>query len=200
MKKILKLLPNNSSEYKIEEAQLLQGCKSGKEESLELLIKKYSGMIFQIAHKFTGNRAQTEELCQEVLVKIVKGINKFKGESRLQTWIYSVTTNHCINYRKKQKITVFHRKEIHENTSNTLLFNGEMATPVKELINKELNLSIHEAVNTLPEKLKTVILLYEFEKIPHKEIAATLQIPVGTVWSRLNKAKIILRDKLKKHL
>lgn len=75
-----------------------------------------------------------------------------------------------------------------------------MTTPEKDLINKELILSIHEAVSALPEKLKMVIIMYEFDKIPHKEIAATLQIPIGTVWSRLNKAKIILRDKLKKHL
>jgi RNA polymerase sigma-70 factor (ECF subfamily) len=175
-----------------EELELIQGCAKGDPQSLEVLVKENLRMVLSIAYRFTRDAAEAEDLCQEILVKAVRNLDRFRGGSRIKTWIYSIAVSHCINYRRSRTVLLSPGCRTLEGLDRA----SEGKGPDQQLLEQETAVAVHEAVNGLPERLQSVVLLHEFEGLTHPEVARRLGIPEGTVWSRLNKARAVLRRKL----
>ena len=155
------------------------------------IIDKYGIKIRQIIKNYTGN--YNEDLEQEVYIKTYKNLEKYKEQNKFSSWICTICANLCKDYLKsfKNKPQV---QSVEENeTINTL---SAKTNVEKELSSKERQKIILKEINRLPKKLKETIILYEFEDYSYEQIGKKLNIPVGTVKSRINSGRKILSEKL----
>lgn len=148
-------------------------------------------MVLSIACRFADDYAEAEDLCQEVFCKVTQKIGGFRGESKIRTWVYSTAVAHCIDHRRRKRLPV----ESLETDAARPSVPG-IEDPEKSVLVLERAAAVHTAVNSLPDELKAVVLLRDFEDLSHQAIAQQLGIPEGTVWSRLHRARMVLRDKL----
>jgi len=174
-----------------EEEELIQGCQRGDSGCLEILVRSHLRMVLSVACRFADDFAEAEDLCQEVLCKVAQKISGFRGESKVRTWIYSTAVAHCIDHRRRKRAPV---ESLETETARPSA--SGMRDPETSVLVLERAAAVHTAVNGLPDDLKTVVLLYDFEDLSHREIAQLVGIPEGTVWSRLHRARMVLRQKL----
>jgi len=173
------------------EEELIQGCQNGDSRCLEVLVRSHLRMVLSVACRFADDFAEAEDLCQEVFCKVTQKISGFRGESKVRTWIYSTAVAHCIDHRRRR------RPPVQSLETDTVRYSAPgIENPESSVLVLERAAAVHTAVNSLPDELKTVVLLYDFEDLSHREIAQQLEIPEGTVWSRLHKARMVLREKL----
>jgi len=146
------------------------------------IYREYKDMVYNYMYWKTGNPEEALDLTQEVFLKIYKNLGKFRGESSLKTWIMKIATNHANSFfsrSKFRKLLGFNKSiEYLEDTKNN---------------NNGLKLEIENALLKLSKKDREIIVLYYMEGFSYKEISALLRIPIGTVKSRLNRAKENLR-------
>lgn len=159
--------------------------KNSFEERLPTLSKK----IFFLALKFGFDEEQSKDLTQDILFKAFLKLESFKGNSKLDSWVYSIAINCCINHRRKKRILFVEYDDAIE---------GECYcnSPEDEFFRKELTEILLYQVQRLPEKLKAVLILRSFELLTDDEISSILDIPRGTIWSRMYKARKLLKCSL----
>jgi RNA polymerase sigma-70 factor, ECF subfamily len=180
------------------EKELVDKSKKGDINAFEKLLLSYEKKIFNIAYRISGNREDAYDIAQEVCIKIFKNINSFMGNSSFGTWVYRITSNVCIDEMRKKKktksLTIF---------SN---FNDEFEVPVQDkgklpdeiIENKEMAELIKDCISQLPPEHKMIIILRDINGYSYEEISTILAINLGTVKSRLSRARNLLKDKLKK--
>ncbi len=178
-----------------DEQVFIQRCRSGDPHSLETLVRTHMAMVTSIAHRFATNLGDTEDLCQEIFLKVFRSLEDFQGRSTLKTWVYSISVAHCLDYRKQHARTTARTEALDLDVAD-----GKTASPEAAAQGDELRRAVHLAVHTLPEKLREDVILRELEGLPHKDVATLLAIPQGTVFSRLNKARALLQQKLARYL
>ncbi len=175
--------------HEMNEAGLVKGCLAGEADSQGKLVREYLRMVLSITWRFTRDESRAEDLCQEVFERVFRNLGGFRGESALSTWIYSIAVSHCINSRQKLSL----ESACIEDAGVT---ESQDPTPEQEAIIGEMSTAVHQAVNSLPEKYRAVMILSAFDDRTAGDISNILRIPVGTVFSRLNKGRDILRKKL----
>lgn len=183
-----------------DEENLLKKSKSGDVAAFEELMDGYQKKIFNIALRMIGNHEDASELAQEVLIKIYKSIRSFKEEAAFSTWIYRITTNVCLDELRKRK----NRTMISIN-EEIAVGDGEVSlqiadhgpTPEEILEQKETRKIIENAIGKLSPEHRTVIILRELQNLDYEEISEITKVPVGTVKSRINRARQELRNILK---
>ncbi len=147
--------------------------------------------IKQIIKNFTGD--YNEDIEQEVYIKTYKNLEKYEERNKFSQWICTITANLCRDYLKSAKFKL----QCNTDHDDELLNNIKYAkTPEKEYSLKEQQKITLKAINNLPKKLKETIILYEFEDYSYEQISTKLKIPEGTVKSRLNNARKILKEEL----
>ncbi|HBE01875.1 MAG: hypothetical protein A2096_17845 [Spirochaetes bacterium GWF1_41_5] len=157
--------------------------KTDKNQAFRHLMKEYQNRVLHIAFPFTGNSADAEDITQEVFIKIFNNIEKFRGMSKLSTWIYRITVNTCKNFTMRTKKTV------------PLNCNIPAALNISE--DNGIRDVLHEAISRLPFNFKSVIILKDIEGKTRNEISEILKCRPGTVDSRLFRARNLLKKKLK---
>jgi len=161
----------------------------------EMIFRNYKDMVFKTAYLMTGDAEEAEDILQDVFVKVHKSWNKFNPEKGgLYTWIHRITVNHCIsNRRRKQSVDVSLDKLEEQGFEFSA---ANLDIPEELLMKQEESRRIWLAMNALDAKHRSVIVLRYYEGLPYEDIAQTLQVPVGTVKSRLNTAMQTLRREL----
>jgi len=180
-----------------QEAELIQGCRRGDDRHLTLLVKTYQRQVYALALKFTFNPAEAEDLTQEIFMKVIDHLDRFQDKSRLGTWITSIALNHCRTNWRKARRQQDARTEAAEEMM-TLPAKGRQ--PEQEALEAEMIEHLHTSITELPEDLREVVMLREFVEMSHEEIADLLDVPEGTVWSRLNRARLLLKDKMTEYM
>ncbi|MCE7874722.1 sigma-70 family RNA polymerase sigma factor [bacterium CPR1] len=153
-----------------DEAAWLELARAGDRAAVERLVECYQDSIYSIAMTFTRNHHQAEDLAQEAWIRALKGLSGFRGESRFTTWLYRVVMNTFLNAPRP-------RETAYE----------ESAVERDELGRRETGLMVQQAVRALPDEFRSVIALRFIADLSYAEIAAALQIPLGTVQSRLSR-------------
>lgn len=155
------------------------------------IIKKNSNKIRQIIKNFTGE--YNEDLEQEVYIKTFQNLNKYQEQNKFSKWICTIAANLCRDYLRSSKF-----KFSKQTTSDEEVLGNLKAakTPEKEYSQKERQRLVLKEINALPKKLKETIILFEFEDYSYEKIAQKLKIPQGTVKSRINSARKILKENL----
>jgi RNA polymerase sigma-70 factor (ECF subfamily) len=184
---------------KEEEIKLVQRCLSGDEEALEEFVRHFQKPLFNLAYRLCGNRDDAEDIAQESLVRALENLKLFKGESSLFTWLYRITINIFYDYTRKKKELSYDQMRYGEEEDE-----GEVDFPSEETVERETEKrNIQEIVQgeiaQLPSHYRTVLVLYDIEGFSYDEICAMLQKPLGTVKSRLNRARQLLKQRLEKY-
>lgn len=175
----------------MEERVLIEKCIKRDSNAFESLISMYENKIYNMCYYLLKNREDAADASQEVCIKIYKSINKFKGDSKFSTWIYRITYNTCLDYIKKRKDELSFEEVI--STDNTLESKTEGIIEAREL-----KFELKRCILKLSNDFKTVIVLRDIEGLSYLEMAEILNIEVGTVKSRLNRAREALKNELVK--
>lgn len=184
-----------------EEKALIRKCKNGDINSFELLIEQYQKKVFNIAFRMMGNQEDASDIAQEVFIRVYKSIKNFKEESSLSTWIYRIATNVCLDElrkRKKNNIISINSTLQLDDSELTLELEDPGDRPDELLQKKELCREIQEAIECLNEEHKAVIVLRDINGLSYEEISKILQCSLGTVKSRINRARSSLKSILLK--
>ena len=178
---------------------LVEETQKGNKKSFELLVIKYEKQIFHLIFSFTKDRGVVPELAQDTFLKAFRSIKSFKGKSSFYTWLRRIAINNSINFLHTRERFYF-ESDSEENHYFGNLRDEKFGTPEKNVLIEETSLIVREALDSLPERLRSIILMREFEDMSYEEIADVLECPVGTVRSRLFHARRLLKEKLESYI
>ncbi len=179
---------------------LVKRSKSGDIEAFEQLIFDYQKKAYNIALRVMGNQEDAKDMCQEAFIRIFKSIEGFKEQSSFSTWMYRIVTNVCLDeIRKKKKSETVSLDVTYETENGQIHFEtaSDDDTPEEAYIRTEKKRIVLKSINELSEEYKTVIVLRDIQGFSYEEIANILCCSIGTVKSRINRGRNILKDKLK---
>jgi RNA polymerase sigma-70 factor, ECF subfamily len=181
------------------EAVLVQRCAAGDEAACADLVNEHQRMVVQLALNLLGDRDEALDLSQEVFLRVFRTIHRFRGQSSLRTWIYRIAVNQARNrhrfWRRRHRADQV-SLDAHVAEHGDFL-SGSDARPDRVLAQKELAARLETALDHLPFDQRTAIVLREIDGLSYEEIAYSLGVAVGTVKSRLTRARQALRAELR---
>ena len=179
--------------------EIIERVKSGEKEAYDLLVLKYQQRVINLISRFVKNHSDALDVSQETFIKAYRALPNFRGDSAFYTWLYRIAVNTAKNHLTVQsrKITksdydVADIEQIEGNMSLT-----EQTTPESLLAKDELQETILKTIENLPEDLKSAIMLREIEGLSYEGIAEVMECPVGTVRSRIFRAREMIDSKIK---
>ena len=184
---------------------LVQRAQANDRAAFNEIVLRYKSKVYNYIFRMVHHALDAEDLTQETFLRAYLSIRSFQSRASLNTWLFRIATNLCIDYSRKNKkiqtMTSSLSMEGEDDENETERDIPDVAfDPQRMLLNKELGLVLNRALSELPEKLRTVVLLYDIEGLPYDEISAIVGCPLGTVKSRLFNARSALRDKLSPYL
>ena len=187
---------------------LVKRVRSGDQRAFKLLVERYQRKVYAVALGMLKNREDARDVSQEAFVKVYKYLEHFKGDSSFYTWLYRITVNLCIDVIRKrgggsgQEAVEFDDSLAHDTSEARLGALGSRlgTNPQKSALRRELAEKIQEALAAVPEKHRAILLLREVEGMSYEELARTLEIPKGTVMSRLFHARAKVQKILSEYL
>lgn len=181
------------------ETKLVEKSIQGDVESFETLITTYNRYVYNIAYRMMSNEEDAKDMAQESLIKAFKSIKNFKMESSFSTWLYRIVINTCKDELRKRKNNLSSLDEpVGEQSTLSEFIEDEKRenNPILVYEQVELKNEIQDALNQLSEENKAVVVLKDLLGYSYQEIGDMLEIPIGTVRSRLSRSRLALRDKL----
>lgn len=179
------------------EHALIQRCKNGDVGAFDELFKRYEKRVFNCAFHICGNYHDASDITQEAFIRVFNSVQTFRGDANFLTWIYRIVTNVYLDERKKSKA---HRQtsldeyiELDENSVTRQIVDSN-PLPAEIFESKERAEIVQTAINALPEYQRIIVTLYHIDSLSYDEIADVLQLPIGTVKSRLNRARLALAE------
>ncbi|WP_366924525.1 sigma-70 family RNA polymerase sigma factor [Metallumcola ferriviriculae] len=179
--------------------RLLERSRAGDVDAFQELINQYEKKIYTIAYRFMGNHEDASDLAQEAMLKAFRSISKFRGEASFKTWLYHITANVCRDELRKRsrrhevsldEPLVFDEGEVPKQTAD---WSG---VPEKLYEERELQEYLNGLIQKLTPEYRMVIVMREIQELSYEEIAIKLDCSLGTVKSRLNRARKALKDKI----
>lgn len=174
---------------------LVKQWQTGVIAGFETLYNRYKDMVFRTAVSLTGDEHEAEDILQTAFIKVYEARDKFKGdEDAFKRWLYRITINQCVDSHRKKK------PRSPSFSLDQMMGNGFQ--PRAELSESKLEVEdmVWQAMECLDEKHRSVVILKYFQELPYEEIAQILNIPLGTVKSRLNTAMKTMRQRLVKEI
>jgi RNA polymerase sigma-70 factor (ECF subfamily) len=180
--------------------ELVERAQKGDKRAFELLVLKYQRKLARLLSRMVRDPAEIEDITQESFIKAYRALPQFRGESAFYTWLYRIAVNTAKNYlvargRRAPTTTEFNAEEAEGFEEAELL--RDIATPDAELQTKQIAEAVNKAVEALPEELRTAITLREIEGLSYEEIAQLMDCPIGTVRSRIFRAREAIAEKIR---
>ncbi len=179
---------------------LVERVQSGDQEAFGLLVSKYQRKLLRLVMRFVRDSAEAEDVTQEAFIKAYRALPGFRGESAFYTWLYRIGVNTAKNWlvaRGRRMPTV---SEIATDDTTDISDSGLLrddATPEQIMMSKQIGETVNAAMDALPEDLRTAIALREIEGLSYEEIAQVMDCPIGTVRSRIFRAREAIAGKLR---
>lgn len=161
------------------------------ETEFNAIVKQFSKSIYNHAYYMLGNREDAEDAAYDAFLKIYRGLENFRGESALSTWIWRITTNVCLTARAKKHLPTISIED--ELDAECTLALSDNASPHDVVARKETRQQLDQLIARLPDKEGTALTLYYFEEMDYKEIADVMKIPAGSVATALHRGRERLR-------
>jgi RNA polymerase sigma-70 factor (ECF subfamily) len=178
--------------------QLVLRVQKGDKRAFDLLVLKYQYKLQAIVGRFIRDTDEVADVTQEAFIKAYKALPKFRGDSQFYTWLYRIAINTAKNYlvskSRRPANTDIDVQDAEQFSNNDKLI--DEATPENSIMTEELATTIKNALNALPEDLRTALTLREFEGMSYEDIAAVMDCPVGTVRSRIFRAREFLDERV----
>ena len=180
--------------------KLVELAQNGDKKAFDLLVIKYRGRLIRLLSRFIRDSTEVEDVAQETFIKAYLALSSFRGESAFYTWLYRVGINTAKNFLTIRGREVIDRNITYDISDSEGLETNNLfqdwKTPERELINKQLAQTIKRALENLPKELYTTITLREIEGLSYEEIANVMSCPIGTVRSRIFRARDLILSEL----
>ena len=172
--------------------ELLEACRRGDREAWRELYEAHKDRVYSIAlHYFHGDQAAAGDATQQVFLKVMNGIGRYRGNARFSTWLHRIVVNTCIDSSRRRKTSA----PVTEDTVLAAIVDPG-ASLEDAMAGREVATSVQNAIAQLPPKLRVAILLRYFDDLAYPEMAAALNCSIGTVSSRLSRAHRLLAERL----
>jgi RNA polymerase sigma-70 factor (ECF subfamily) len=175
------------------DAELVGKCRTGDREAWEVIVRRRHSRVYRLACRFTGRFDEAEDLTQEVFLKVYRTLHLYRAESgALDTWIVRVARNHFIDHYRKHKTERLQTDSLEDQREAAVAVTAGTVTPGQELERKEAASQVHRLLARLPDDQREAVILRDLEEYTYEEISGILDLPVGTVKSRINRGRIEL--------
>jgi len=179
--------------------ELVRRVQQGDRMAFDLLVQKYQHRIAHLVARYVRDPSEVEDVAQEAFIKAYKGLGNFRGESAFYTWLYRIAINTAKNYLVSAGRRVpdqgVDSADAEQYESGTLLRDTD--TPERQLLSSEVEDTVYRTIEALPPELREAITLREMEGLSYEEIAQVMDCPIGTVRSRIFRAREAIDGKLK---
>lgn len=180
--------------------QLVLRAQRGDQQAFGLLVSKYQRKLARLLSRLIRDPAEVEDVAQETFIKAYRALPTFRGDSAFYTWLYRIGINTAKNYlvsqgRRAPTATEFDSEEAETFDEGEQL--RDINTPERILLSKQIGETVNAAMEALPEELRTAIMLREIEGLSYEEIAKIMDCPIGTVRSRIFRAREAVAEKLR---
>ena len=181
----------------IGDAECVKRVQRGDVASFEVLVRRHQKATFNLVYRLLGDYDEAADVAQEVFLSAFKSIYQFRGDANFSTWLYRIAFNHASTRRKSLHLA----QQRHVPLDGTELIGDSdaFADPEKTAQDRETQQRVQRALNSLPKDDATIIILRDLQDAPYEEVAQMLEIPVGTVKSRLHRARRALKELLTPH-
>ena len=180
--------------------QLVARAQRGDKHAFELLVSKYQRKLLRLLSRFIRDAGEVEDVAQEAFIKAYRALPSFRGDSAFYTWLYRIGINTAKSHlvatgRRAPTVTAYDAEDAEQFDDGEQL--RDINTPESILMSKEIGATVNAAMDCLPEELRAAISLREIEGLSYEEIAAIMNCPVGTVRSRIFRAREVIAEKLR---
>ena len=199
-------MTNNRDRKKIRDTdtEVVEAINAGKSELFEELVKRYEQKLYNFGLRMCGDVCDAEDLVQETFLNVFRYLKDFRFETKFKNWLYRIATSSCIKKRRKSKYAPERELSLDEfiskddaQTPNEIPAWAQL--PLDQLLNEELSRTFKEAILTLPEKYRLVVVLRDLEGFSTIETAQILNLKSSNVKVRLHRARLFLQEKLKEY-
>jgi len=171
---------------------LIKQAIRGDAYAFEQLMRKHESRMYSVAIRMCGNREDAQDCVQDAMLRIYRALDRFKGQSSFSTWVYRITMNTCLDELRRRKVRA-------STSLDTLLESGwsptdETDTPERHAIDAERRKALSGAIQSLPEDMRSAIVLREMQGLSYEEISDVLSVNVGTIKSRISRGREKLRQ------
>ncbi len=185
------------------DAALVRAFNAGQKDAFDLLVLRHKDRIFNLCLWYLGDYQEANDIAQEIFIKVFRSLGGFKFKAAFSTWLYRIAVNTCKNRIKSLEFRFKKRMRRLNHPKNSQLNNpsaeitDESESPLTRLEKKERAILVRKAINALPDEKKTMIILRDIEDFSYAEITVITGLKPGTVKSRLARARLMLKEKLK---
>jgi len=186
------------SETKVDQL-LVERVQKGDKRAFDLLILKYQHRIVSLVTRYVSDSSEAQDVAQEAFIKAYRAIGRFRGDSAFYTWLYRIAINTAKNWivAKNRRPPASDIDAVDAEQYGISPKLKETSTPENELLREEIERTVFDTIADLPEDLRTAIMLREMDGMSYEEIATTMECPIGTVRSRIFRAREAIDEKLK---
>lgn len=180
--------------------QLVERAQRGDKHAFELLVSKYQRKLARLLSRFIRDATEVEDVTQEAFIKAYRALPTFRGDSAFYTWLYRIGINTAKNYlvamgRRAPTTTEFDSEEAESFGEGEQL--RDLNTPENQLMSRQVAETVNQTLEQLPEELRTAISLREIEGLSYEDIASIMNCPIGTVRSRIFRAREAIAERLR---
>jgi RNA polymerase sigma-70 factor (ECF subfamily) len=187
------------SSLRASERAIIERCKRGDITAFDELLTLHEKHAYNLAYRLTNNYDDANDIVQEAFIRVYNSIHSFRGDANFSTWLYRVITNVYLDQRKKEKNRPHTSLEEYIELDDSTVSRQVQDTnplPDEMLEDKERKDMIESAIRQLPDYQRAMVVLYHVQGCSYEEIGQIMGMPLGTVKSRLNRARLALKDKL----
>ncbi len=181
------------------DAELVERVKQGEKKAFDVLVQKYQFKIIKLVSRYVHDPSESMDVAQEAFIKAYRALPGFRGDSAFYTWLYRIAINtaknHLVAMGRRPPSSDIDSQDAEQYAGDSLL--KEIATPERLLLKDEIEQVVFKAIEDLPEDLRTAITLRELEGLSYEEIAQSMGCPIGTVRSRIFRAREAIDTKLR---
>ena len=178
-----------ASAHDVEERQLISASLAGDDDAFRKLVERHYRTVLNVAFRAFGSEAAAEDCAQDVFIKVHKRLRSYRADTPFIHWLHRVAANTVTDALRRRRTDLSLESLVHEAPADS-------ADPAEAAARQEQRMAVRQAMAGLPSRLRDAIVLQVFHELSYQEIAQVLDIPIGTVMSRLHNAKRLLRDRL----
>ena len=180
--------------------ELVDRAKNGDLKAFDLLVLKYQRRVFRLISRVIKNNSEVEDVAQECFIKAYRAIHQFRGDSAFYTWLYRIAVNTAKNYlfsKGRRPIALSELKKSEDSDSFDMLDAVSNEDPEGSMAGLQIAEAVNKAVKKLPDELSTAVVLREMDGLSYEEIAEVMNCPIGTVRSRIFRAREAIAQELR---